>query len=488
MSPIGRLNTCLRVLCLGVLVGCDGPAPSIENRQRNSVFDAIAQGDLGTDDPLDAMVGAVPPDDSITDLGRVMIDAFKPHRPCSGGSVSSTGEARLGVSGCEIRRNGSPSGVLRGVVVSADSLTTPLSTSAHTESDFQSLKERGLDYVWLLVPLKGLMPIEETFDAAFMGRVCTQADGIRLAGLDLLVGVYGDTRTGRTEDGGPAWVNDLSPDPFVRSDLFWERHSHHLTEAWRRLLDTCGDVLSISGAQPLVSPSIGLNETSLAIIRMRFEAIFDLIEERQGPVMRLVEKVIGPSEDHIYWADIWSDTVYMPSALLDQRERGAGLTAERLATLKNQANELGLPLWIRAVAGTTVEALEGQLDVLDAQGVMGALWHDGISGDFALRRPDWSLKDTFEAVLERPLVRSYQGEGLSVIANREQTTFEWFARGSQVELFEFEPGWHGSDCSVELDAESTTDVSYAYDPIKRSVTVVLVAGEGRRKLTVTSGP
>ncbi|MEE2755747.1 MAG: hypothetical protein VYA30_03760 [Myxococcota bacterium] len=470
------------VVALGLL-GCDG----LEVNRANII--PLTEGDLGFGLDVVTPVGLDgssnrPPDQFFPVDAGEGLDFGLWDEQCADGRESRTGEGRLGVSNCRIVRNGNPAGLLRGVIVSADSLTTPLSTSPHSEADFQALRQQGIDYVWLLIPLKGLLPIEGAFDAAFMGRICAQAAAAYQVGLDLLIGVYADISSGRSDDGAPAWVDALSDDSDVRADLFWEGHSQHLTESWRRLVDTCGNEIAIAGVLPLVNPKVGGGAASMIAVRSRFEEIFELVEDRYGPVLRLVQLVDGPNEPARYWENVWPDTVYMPSVLPDADGQQDGLTDNRLLELLVEAKEFGLPLWLWGVAATRVDQLERQLALLDEKGVFGSIWHDGSSGMFGLRNADWSYNALFSSYLARPIVRAFTGYALSSEITRERTIFQWHSRQGAVELFEFEPGWHGPDCSLESDDDLIVDLSYAYDPVTNRVTAVVVAPPGLRRLIV----
>ena len=374
-------------LMLFGLMACDDGTVQDPPVDQGRIFDVGANASVDIDaSPPDARVldGDVQPIDSFIDSGLPDVDQG------AIGSVdrsSPRAEPAWRVRGCGLITDGEGERVPRAVVVSADSLQRNARTPLHTAQSYVDLKRLNVDWVWLLLTWDGISPRIDTFNGAYLGRVCEQVGFAHDAGLSVVLAMHQE-RWGPTVGGhgAPAWatppnLDQVPPGTVAHPSLdfawaaFWDQpdRSAAFQAAWGRVLDTCADAEGVIGLQALAAPRGDPAEIEALTARIRSDA-----EARFGPLLLFVDG------DHP--ATAAPDVIYAPTAWAG---RGPSAEARDLSAEKASAQVRGMPLFIRGTA-ITPEALAS----VEAQGAGWAGWHDGFGLDaLALRDEDGVIGD-----------------------------------------------------------------------------------------------
>lgn len=259
------------------------------------------------------------------------------------------------------------------MVVSADSLVRNARTPLHTAAEYRQLADLGLDWVWLLVTWDGIMPLADTVNGAYLGRVCEQIGFADAAGLKVVIGMYqrgwGPALSGH---GAPAWATPANLDPAPPGVVdhpsltaawqgLWAEPARLATfeAAWSRLIETCAASTGIIGVQPLAHPR-GDPMAATAL----FERVRATAEGAWGPLLLFVDGEYAPLEA--------PDVVHAPTLWTADDPGGPvrGLAFDGQAGI---------------VRGASLDSLSDA----EAVGVGWMIWHDGFGTDaFALRDVD----------------------------------------------------------------------------------------------------
>ena len=110
----------------------------------------------------DSAIDALSPEAGMPDAGSQDTHVPDANTPTCNSADMVTSKSTIGIQNCLVSRPGVNDAPLVSVVVSGDSLNSALSTPGHTEEEYAQLKAARIDVVQLIVPLKGLMPLEGT--------------------------------------------------------------------------------------------------------------------------------------------------------------------------------------------------------------------------------------------------------------------------------------------------------------------------------------
>lgn len=390
-----RLLACSILLAL---TACDDGAPADPPADRGVDAGGVDRGlalDLGPDAAPDA--GAVDHGpDAATDAAPP--DAALPVGCAIRPSPREAPAWR--VSGCDWVTEGDGVRLPRALVVSGDSLIRNARTPLHTALEYRQIAALGIDWVWLLVTWDGIAPRLDTFNGAYLGRICEQIAFADAAGLKVVLAMHQE-RWGVAlgGHGAPDWATavELAPVPAGTAEHpsldaawagFWRTPDGPaaLRTAWNRLLDTCAETPGVIGIQPLADPRGAPADLSPWVAQIRTDA-----EARFGPLLLFVDGEHPGGEA--------PDTVWAPTAWAG---RGPSADAPDLAGVRSRAQALGLPLFVRGIALT-----DPALSAVEAQGAGWAGWHDGFGADpLALRDADGVIGPGGALIRERiwPLV------------------------------------------------------------------------------------
>lgn len=445
------------------LMGCDDGASrpagdlTVEDAQAiDAVFDmqmgaADAGRDAGrpdqsTDQTLDQTVDMAMPDAMV----ERCVDRPSP-RP----------DGAWRVQGCDFVTTGDGVRIPRAVVVSADSLARNARTPLHTQLEYRQLADLGLDWVWLLLTWDGIMPIADTVNGAYLGRICEQIDFAHTAGMQVVLSMY-QRRWGPALNGhgAPPWATppNLEPVPLdavdhpslhMAWDGFWDARPMRaqFIAAWERLVDTCADSAGIIGIQPLAHPIRNADEAAALTQQIRTAA-----EAKWGPLLVFVdgEQTRIEAPDVVYAPTIWPGD-----------EPGPAVRA---------IGSFDGPRFVRG-------AVMAQLSLVEDQGAGWAIWHDGFGTDpFALRDAEGRIGATGLSLRDRVWPTVVGGTVQGFGETNGVFSLRWLADGRNAGLTVIHvPG--PAEPQVEL-LPAGVDGFTAYDPLAEELSVFVQGAVG----------
>jgi hypothetical protein len=423
-------------------------------------LDAQAPDAQALDASLAALDAAVP-----DDLGGISDMTVPPDGFVCRGLESERPEGQLRVSGCRLRRGGLDAPP-RGVVVAEESLLREARTPLHEAADYERLAAAGFDLVWLLVTWEGIEPLRDTYNGAYLGRVCAQVDLAHAAGLEVVLGMHqtcwGPAIGGQ---GMPAWATPpglaMSDDPQCDHPsvaaawvAFWADQSPALVAAWGRLLDTCADRAGVVGIQPLSGTMLS---TASDAYRAFSDAVEAAAEARLGPLL-----VFHPP--------------WFASGAPDHLRTGS----------------IGLPdsfgstgLYTRAVAGLDGDQLRAARAQSTQNGAGAAVWIDGFgTGPYALRDADGAPGPLWAVATEGPWPLAVAGSLIGWGPEAGAWTARWWADGRNEGVSRFQLAGDAPDPVVRLNPDGPFTWFSGYDRATGELTVFVDGAVGQVSLTV----
>ncbi|MGC6415968.1 MAG: hypothetical protein ACON3Z_02505 [Bradymonadia bacterium] len=473
-------------LSLGVffsLLGCDSGQTQLIASTADEGVTPLRDGPLVL---ADSAFDALSPEAGMPDASSLDTHVPDANTPMCNTADMVTSRSTIGVQNCLVSRPGVNDAPLVSVVVSGDSLSSALSTPGHTAEEYAQLKAARIDVVQLIIPLKGLMPLEGTLDGAFMERICRHVSLATAAELPVVLTGYGDDPRGGLPSGIPDWLKSRADDALARWESFWLEDGELYVEGWSRMIERCPIDAKVVGVHPMLAPRFAGSEPTRERVSMIFDSVARVLEEKYGRVFRLVEELEGPAGAHPVWRDGYPN-VLAPSGWVKIGEE-VGLSEGRLADLTERARLAGLPLWISGIVAGSPDTLMAQLDLLAEENHHISLWHDGSTAPYGLREESRTFNSTWDAFQSRPRLLEALGRDFSFNYDSEGVTVSWLPiEAGMPETLRFSAGVLGASPVAMVDAVDLIDFLVSHDPRTDDLTLVILAGGGARSVRLKRG-
>jgi endoglycosylceramidase len=311
----------------------------------------------------------------------------------------------------------------------------------HQPADFTRVSnDWGMNSIRFLIIWAAIEPEKGVYDDAYLDAVSERMDWAEAAGLNVVLDMHQDLYgEGFGGDGAPRWtcdeshyaaytpttpwfLNYLDPEMVACFDAFWSSSElrDHYADAWRRVAERLAEHPAVVGFDPMNEPNWGSavpGTFDVEVLEPFYEDVTRAIRERAPNWLAFIEPFAGRNLGFKTSLVPFSlpGAVYSPHAYDNSAESGTGFDPSsraafiaRIEQLKQEADELGAPLWIGEYGGTATSPgidayMDAACDGADGVSAGSEYWAYDADEGYALLDPNQNEK----AILLDQVVRPY---------------------------------------------------------------------------------
>lgn len=336
-------------------------------------------------------------------------------------------------------------------------------------ADFARIRtDWGMNAVRLLVIWAALEPQKGVYDDGYLEelakRVQWASDANLAVILDMHQDVYGEGFAVGGGDGAPLWtcdnshyqkfvptqpwfINDLNPEVLACYDGFWsDENQTHFAEAWRRVAARLASFDAIIGFDILNEPYWGTTNV-LAFeqekLQPMYERVVPIVRSRAPGWVAFLEpsslRNLGGRTR--LTTPTFANFAYAPHSYDRNAESGMGFDPthrdpilSNVASLADEARELGGPLWIGEYGGPNAapgiaEYMTAQYDAAGSVAASTMYWAYA-KGGYGILTPDGKEAQPLADTLVRPYPERVAGDPIDWSWSNDTFTMHWHPSGS----------------------------------------------------------